>query len=440
MSEKGNFLEEKVLPIAGKIASQRHLVALRDGIILAMPLIIIGSVFLIIANFPIPAYQNFMAAHLGKNWATITQYPVSATFNIMGLVAAFGIAYHLAKSYKVDALSAGIISVAAFLLAIPLDKLGNVPLALLGSQGLFMAIIFGLGATEIYRFFIQKKITIKMPESVPPAVSKSFSALIPGFVVVLLVWILRILIEQTSIGSIPNVITSIVGKPLSMVGGTYVGSLIAEFFIVFLWSFGIHGANIVGGIMAPIWYGAMDANRVAFQAHHVLPNIVTQQIFDNFINLGGSGTTIALAFMIAFLARSKELKALGKLIVGPALFNINEPVLFGLPIVMNPLMIVPFVLTPMMVLTTTYFSMKFGWVALTAGVAVPWTTPPIISGYLATGGHLSGAVIQVVNIILSFFIYYPFFRVVDKQKVMEETEYEKEHGITSPDDGVPLTD
>ncbi|TGA98486.1 PTS cellobiose transporter subunit IIC [Sporolactobacillus shoreae] len=429
MSEtKGSFIDEKLLPIAGKIASQRHLVALRDGIMLAMPLIIIGSLFLIIANFPIPAYQNFMAGIFGKDWATVAQYPVNATFSIMGLVAAFGIAYYLAQSYKVDPLSSGIISVAAFLLAIPLDKLSDVPLALLGSQGLFMAIIFGLCSAEIYRFFIQKNITIKMPDSVPPAVSKSFSALIPGFAVVVLVWLLRILVEHTSIGSIPNVITSVIGKPLSMVGGSYGGSLVAEFAIVFLWSFGIHGANIVGGIMAPIWYGAMDANRVAFQAHQVLPNIVTQQIFDNFINLGGSGTTLALAFMIAFLAKSQQLKALGKLVVGPAIFNINEPILFGLPIVMNPMMIIPFVLTPIVVLTTTYFSMKFGWVSLTAGIAVPWTTPPIISGYLATGGHISGAIIQAVNIVLSFFIYYPFFRAVDRQKLREEDEYNKEHG------------
>ncbi|CAM3247433.1 PTS cellobiose transporter subunit IIC [Sporolactobacillus spathodeae] len=426
--EKESFLESKVLPIAGKIASQRHLVSLRDGIMLAMPLIIIGSVFLIIANFPIAAYQNFMTGVFGKNWATVAQYPVNATFSIMGLVAAFGIAYYLAQSYKVDPLSAGVISIAAFLLAIPLDKLGDVPLALLGSQGLFMAIIFGLGSTEIYRFFVQKNITIKMPPSVPPAVSKSFSALIPGAVIVLIVWLLRILVEQTSVGSLPNVITSVIGKPLSMVGGTYGGSLIAEFAIVFLWSFGIHGANIVGGIMAPVWYGAMDANRIAFQAHHALPNIITQQIFDNFINLGGSGTTIALAFMVAFLAKSKQMRALGKLVVGPAIFNINEPILFGLPIVMNPLMIVPFVLTPIIALTTTYFSMKFGWVALTAGIAVPWTTPPIISGYLATGGHISGAIIQAVNIFISFFIYYPFFRAVDKQKLIEEKEYETEHG------------
>lgn len=425
--EKESFLESKVLPIAGKIASQRHLVSLRDGIMLAMPLIIIGSVFLIIANFPIAAYQNFMIGVFGKNWATVAQYPVNATFSIMGLVAAFGIAYYLAQSYKVDPLSAGVISIAAFLLAIPLDKLGDVPLALLGSQGLFMAIIFGLGSTEIYRFFVQKNITIKMPPSVPPAVSKSFSALIPGAVIVLIVWLLRILVEQTSVGSLPNVITSVIGKPLSMVGGTYEGSLIAEFAIVFLWSFGIHGANIVGGIMAPVWYGAMDANRIAFQAHHALPNIITQQIFDNFINLGGSGTTIALAFMVAFLAKSKQMRALGKLVVGPAIFNINEPILFGLPIVMNPLMIVPFVLTPIIALTTTYFSMKFGWVALTAGIAVPWTTPPIISGYLATGGHISGAIIQAVNIFISFFIYYPFFRAVDKQKLIEEKEYETEH-------------
>jgi phosphotransferase system, cellobiose specific, IIC component len=429
MAKENEGFSEKLLVFAGKIANQRHLLALRDGIILSMPLLIAGSIFLILAAFPVPAYSNFMLHIFGKGWDTKMLYPVYASFSIMGLIAAFGIAYHLAKSYHVDALSAGIISVSAFVLTIPVDKIGNINMNLLGSQGLFTAIILAIVSTEIYRVFIQKNIVIKMPDSVPQAVSKSFSALIPGFVVILLIWVIRLLIELTPMGSIPNIVTSFVSKPLGVLGTSFAGSFTILFIELFLWIFGIHGAGIVNGIMAPIWLGAMDQNRIAFMAHQPLPNIITQQFFDNFIAMGGSGTTIGLALMLVFMSKSRQMKTLGKLAIVPSLFNINEPILFGLPIVLNPIMVIPFLISPLVVFTTTYVSMKLGWVAWAAGVSVPWTTPPIISGFLATGGHISGSIIQIVNIALTFFIYYPFFKFFDNQKVKDEKQSKTSESI-----------
>jgi cellobiose PTS system EIIC component len=434
MSKFTHVLENKVMPVAGRIAGQRHLQALRDGLILTMPLIIVGSVFLILGFLPIPGYEDFMARTFGDAWLTKLLYPVGATFDIMALIAGFGIAYRLAEKYGVDALSAGAISVAAFLLATPYNVPftpdgateavlvgGAIPVALMGSKGLFVAMIIAMISTEIYRYIIQKNFVFKMPDGVPPAVSKSFAALIPGAVVILIIWLLRLLVEQTDFESLHNIVGIVLGKPLGALGGSLIGSLVAVFLIQLLWSCGLHGASIVGGVMGPIWLASMDANRLAFQGGAAdLPNIFTQQFFDIFIYIGGSGATLALVIAMLLRSRSKQMKQLGRLAIGPGLFNINEPITFGMPIVMNPLMIVPFILAPLAIVIITYLAMATGLVARPAGIAVPWTMPPIIGGYLATGGKISGAILQLVNFIVCFLIYYPFFRMWDKQKFAEE--------------------
>jgi cellobiose PTS system EIIC component len=259
-----------------------------------------------------------------------------------------------------------------------------------------------------------------MPDGVPPSVSKTFVALFPAFLVILVVWILRLLIENTSFETLHNVVGELLQKPLSALGGSLFGALIAVFLVQLLWSTGLHGAAIVGGVMGPIWLAQTDANRIALQAGHAIPNIVTQQFFDIFIYLGGSGSTIAFALMMLFMAKSQQAKQLGKLAIGPGIFNINEPITFGAPIVLNPLLIIPFVLTPLVLVLTTYIGMSTGFAPKTAGIAVPWTTPPIIGGYLATGGNIRGALMQVINLAVAFAIYYPFFRMWDKQNYQVE--------------------
>ncbi|AUI71045.1 PTS cellobiose transporter subunit IIC [Companilactobacillus alimentarius] len=421
--KSNSFINEKVIPLAGKLASSRHLIALRDGMTLAVPMIIIGSIFMIIAQFPIQAYLDFMAGIFGKNWATVLQYPTNASFHIMGLIAVIGISYNLAKSYKVDPISASVVSLGAFVLTIPLktDKAGAlwIPLTQFDSAGLFTAIIVGLFITDFYVWMVHKNWTIKMPDTVPPAVSNSFAALFPGFIVLALVWVIRIGVEATPMQSIPNIISFFLATPLSHLSNTLPGALVAEFLVSFLWIFGIHGANVVSGVMMPIWLTALNANHAAFSAGKALPNIVTTSFFDNFVHMGGSGATIGLAMLLAFAAKSKELKTLGKLVAGPAIFNINEPILFGLPIVMNYKMLVPFIVTPLINVVTTYVGMATNLVARPMGVYIPWTTPPILSGFIATG-HISGSVMQIINIVLDTLMYVYFFKSMDRDKLAEE--------------------
>ncbi|NEZ88715.1 PTS cellobiose transporter subunit IIC [Weissella paramesenteroides] len=420
-----NVLNEKIIPFFQRLSGSRHLVALRDGMTAAVPMIIIGSVFMIVAQFPIQGYQDFMAHTFGSNWATVVQYPTNASFHIMGLVAVAGISYNLAKSYKVDAFSAMVVAIGAFILTIPLrvDKAGAmwVPLQQLDSSGLFIAILVGLFITDLYVWLVHKNLTIKMPSTVPPAVSNSFASLFPGALALILMWIIRMAVESSPMKSIPNIINFVLQEPLSHLNNSLPGAIIVELFICLLWFFGIHGANTVSGVMMPIWLGAMTQNANAMQAGKALPNIVTQQFYDNFVHMGGSGATIGLAFMLAFLSKSKEFKTLGKLVVGPALFNVNEPIIFGMPVVMNYKLLLPFILAPMANVITTYTAMSTGIVAKTMGVMVPWTTPPIISGYLATG-HLSGAVLQLVNIVIDGLIYYAFFKSMDRSHLAEEKD------------------
>ncbi|MBU5210828.1 PTS cellobiose transporter subunit IIC [Heyndrickxia oleronia] len=442
MNKLMNFLERYITPFAAKVGNQRHLISIRDGIIMAMPLIIVGSLFLIIANLPIHGYNEFMAHLFGSSWQEKLTYPVGATFDILGLVISFGIAYRLAERYKVEPVSAGIISLAAFVLTTPHQTLftkstgkteiisGVLPINLLGSQGIFIAMIFALLSTEIYRIIIQKNITIKMPSSVPPAVAKSFSALVPAFTVIVLVWIIRLIVGMTPWEDIPNMISTWIGMPLKHLGGSLGGTLVIVFCISLLWMIGLHGDNIVGAVMSSIWLALMDENRMAFQDGMPLPHVITQQFFDNFLNLGGTGATLAIVLLMLIVAKSKQMKQLGKLSIGASVFNISEPTVFGTPIVLNPFFMIPFILTPLVLTIINYVTMSLGLVAAPSGVAVPWTMPIVLSGFLATG-HLSGAIIQIIDLLVAMFIYYPFFRMWDKQRLREETKAEQKDKVSA---------
>lgn len=417
---------EKIEAIAGAIGSQRHLRALRDGILLSMPLIIIGSFFLILGNLPINGYTDWLAK---IELAPVFNKIVNGSFGLMAIIAVFGIARSLADHYEVDGVSAGVVALASFVIVTPdvVAKTGSgIPYAFVGSGGLFVAILIGLISAEIFRFFVQKNFTIKMPEGVPVAVEKSFAALIPGFMVILVWSLVYLLLGLAGVDNIHTLLTGILGKPLGALGSSLWGTLIIIALNSLFWFVGIHGANTINPVIQPIWLQNTDANRIAFQAGHALPHIVTNEFMMNFVWMGGGGTTIGLVICLWLFARSKNNKAMGSLSVAPGVFNINEPVLFGLPVVLNFKLLIPFVLTPMITAVITYFSMATGLVAKPAGIVVPWTMPPVISGYLATGGKISGAVIQLITLALSVGIYYPFVRSMDKAELRNETDEQQE--------------
>lgn len=417
MKKMMDFLEQKLAPFGEKVGNQRHLKALREGIMMAMPLVLIGSIFVLIVSFPIESWNNWL--HNTGELDVLLNRMVNSTFGLIALVTSFGIAYRLAESYDTDGPSAGVLALAAFLLTTPTlsgeEGVVGIPYPMLGGKGLFSAIVIALISAEIYRWFIQKDITIKMPSNVPEVVSKSFSALIPGTVIIILFAIVIKILEMMGLGSLNDVLAVIIGKPLGLIGGTLPGTFIAVLLNSIFWFCGVNGGQVVGSVMNPVWLQYADENRVAVLAGEHLPNIITAPFIDLFVYIGGGGATIGLAICLIFFSKSKEYKTLGKISGIPALFNINTAILFSFPTVLNPIMLIPFVLTPLVNAVITYVTMLLGLVPLTTGVALPWTTPPIFGGFLATGGSWQGALLQAVLVVVSVIIYYPFFKAADKK-------------------------
>lgn len=323
-------------------------------------------------------------------------------------------------------LSAGALAVASMLLATPsiTDKAGvaGIPYPGIGGRGLFTAIIVGLVTAEIFRWFIQKDITIKMPDSVPEVVGKSFMALVPGAVILTFFEAITWGISLTPIGNLNNLLGIVIGTPLGLIGGTLIGTFIAILLNSLFWFCGVNGGQVVNTVMQPVWLQAATANLAAWQAGKALPNIITLPFIDLFVYIGGGGATIGLALCLMFLSKSKEYKVLGKAAGIPAFFNINTAILFSFPTVLNPIMLIPFLLAPVTNAVITYFAMALHLVPLTTGAIMPWTMPPIIGGFFACGGSWAAAILQLVLVIVSFFIYYPFFKAADAARLKAEME------------------
>ncbi|MEY9975382.1 PTS sugar transporter subunit IIC [Lysinibacillus sp. RC79] len=415
------FLEEKFVPVAARVGNQRHLVAIRDGFITIMPLTILGTLALLVNNLPIKFYQNGLdAIWKHETWTQWGGNIWGATFGILSLLLAFTIAYNLAKSYDKDGLSAGVISLSSYMTFGTFGEGGLTGLTT-GTGGLFIAMIIALLSTEVFcRLAGNPKLLIKMPNGVPPAVSKSFAALLPAIITIGLFALVRTIISAGF--DIPDIVGSFysaIQEPFMGLTNTWVAALVLAFIPTFLWTLGVHGANIIEPFMQSINLPAIDANMQAISAGEVAPYIVNKPFFDAFINMGGSGTTIALIIAIFIISRkNKQYNTVGKLSAAPGIFNINEPLLFGLPIVLNPVLFVPFILTPMINVTIAFFATKWGFVPA-ATVAPPWTTPPIINGFLATASW-RGAVLSFVLLIIAVCIYLPFLSMANRMAKQNE--------------------
>lgn len=405
-------MEEKFLPVAAKIAAQRHLLALRDGIIMIMPLLILGSFTMIIAEFPIPAYLDFMARVFGEGWTAFSDIIVGATFGIVTLVACFGVASSLVKSYGEDGTPAGMIALAAFFVVNVQTAEGAWDAGIFDASHLFVGLIVALVVGEIYRLLVQKGFTIKLPKNVPPAVSRQFTALLPGMVILVIFVIVHLLFALANT-SLPEFIINAISTPFRKVGTSYGGTLAAVFVEHFLWSLGLHGsAIIIFPIFEPMWIMNLTENLAGAK------NIVTFPFYENGVWMGGSGATLPVVVYMLVFAKSKLLKQIGKISIAPGLFNINEPVTFGLPIVLNPFLMIPFFVAPTAVMTLQYVGTAIGLFPY-ANIMVPWTTPFIISGFLMTGS-IMGVIAQILSFALAFFIWLPFIRTWDKRNYLEE--------------------
>lgn len=424
--EKFNELANRTLvPIANKLGNQRHLAAIRDGMVVAIPLSILGGVCLIISTPPfkpetLPNW-GFITDMLNGwyNWAqankAMLQLPYNMTMALMGLFIAFAIAYHLADEYEMPKLNSAIVSTAVFLIVSApttsavasnlivdgksatdlLALAGNyIPTTYLDAKGIFTAILVAIGCVEIMHFMFKKDIRIKMPEGVPPAISSSFDAILPLFICVIIFYGLSLVVQNFSGQLLPNMIMTVLAPAISGLD-SLVGICLITMIAQVFWFFGLHGASITQPIV----------------------HFFTQPFWSYVITLGGGGATMGLCILL-LRSKSAELKTLGKLSIGPAIFNINEPIIFGLPMVLNPLMMIPFIFVPVINSIIAYGLMAFHIVGKGI-IETPWTTPAPLGAALGCM-DFKAAIMVICLIILDMVLYYPFFKLLEKQKLEEE--------------------
>ena len=408
------FIENKLVPILIKIGENKILVAVRNGITLTLPFTISGSLFLILANLPIPGWSDFLGPFADKLSA-----PVAVTFGAIGIISAIGISYNLAKQYKLDAITCSAITMVVFLLA-QLDQEYTLNVDNLGAAGLFSAIILSIITVHIIKFFISRNIVIKLPEGVPPAVAQSFAGLVPAAVAIVLIWFIRVLLNFDI-----NAFFTWILSPLVMGLGTLPGMLILIFLISILWCCGIHGDNVLSGITSPIFLKYIAENTQAYLNHQPIPHITADGFYIVFMCLGGTGATLGLVISM-LRSKSKLYKSVGELSLPSAIFCINEPVIFGFPIVFNPIMMIPFTITPMILCTLTYALMYFNIIGRPV-LQIPWTMPPIFAAYFVTGGNIPAVIWSVCTIVISVFVFLPFFKMAEKKQLEKEEAESREN-------------
>lgn len=429
-------LQKIITPIMGFV-NMKGIIALKDGMLAILPLTVVGSIFLIIASIPSEGINNAIAGVFGSDWTEPFMQVYQGTFAIMGLVSCFAIAYAYAKNSEVEPLPAGVLSLSAFFITLKSSYVPESGEAItdalakvwFGGQGMIGAILIGLAVGAIYSVFIKRNIVIKMPEQVPEAISKQFAAMTPAFAIFLLSMLVYIVSKTvTRGGTFIEMIYEAIQIPLQGLTGSLPGAIGIAFFISFLWWFGVHGQSVVNGIVTALLLSNLDANKdLLAQGQLSLENgahIVTQQFLDSFLIISGSGITFGLVLAMLFAAKSQQYKALGKVASFPALFNVNEPIVFGFPIVMNPIMFIPFIVVPVLAAALVYGAIAIGFMAPFSGVTLPWSTPAIISGLMVAGWK--GALLQVVILAMSTGIYYPFFKVQDNIAYAKEQEMESQ--------------
>ncbi|TVV29879.1 PTS sugar transporter subunit IIC [Weissella cibaria] len=432
-----NFINEKLLPPVMKFVNTKAVTAIKNGMLYPIPFIVIGAVFLILGQFPIQGVQDYLnEIGLGP----IFMQANNASFGIMALFAVFGIAYSWVRDEGHDAVPAGMLAIVVDIILQPdtvksVTSIANpervstawqvsgvIDKAWLGGKGMIVAIIVGLLVGWSYSWFMKKGFTIKLPEQVPANVAASFTALIPGAAIVTVATAIYGIFKLGFNTTMVEWIYATIQTPLQHATDGPLGVVVVAFLPVFLWFFGVHGATIVGGIMTPLLLANNADNLALYKAGKLTldngAHIVTQAFMDQFITVTGSGMTIGLVIFMLVRAKSVQMKTLGKLEIVPALFNINEPILFGLPLVLNLLLAIPFILTPLVSGFATYAVIAMGIIPPFNGMYVPWTTPAIVSGLIVGGWQ--GALWQAVMLVMTGFMYYPFARKYDKVLLAEE--------------------
>ncbi len=417
--------------IATRLGNQIHLRTLRDAFASFMPFMILAG-FVTLVNYVILEPTGFMGNLINpETLKTMQEVGISianGTLNISTLLIVVAVSYHMSANREYNnPIAAMLVALSVFIVLTPMSMMftpegaaeamkigGVIPTSHTSASGMFVGIFVGLLATELFiKLSTIEKLQINLAGEIPPAVIKSFNVLIPIMLTVLAFALVSFATIQITGMDANTLISKIIITPLSNVTTGLPGFVLITSIANLFFGFGIHQAVISGALLDPFLLQNMQENMIAYANNQEIPHIINMAFKDTFAVMGGSGNTIALLIAIFLFGRKKQYKDFAKLTVAPAVFNINEPIIFGLPIVFNVSLIIPFVLAPAFSLTVAYFATSMNIISPVV-VQIPWTTPPVVSAFLATGGDWRAAVLQILIIAASVFIYLPFLRIDEK--------------------------
>lgn len=420
--------------VANKVGSNKYLLAIREAFVTNMPLIITGSFATLFANVissPDNGLAQFDSFSFLAGAAPLFSTISYATVNMLAIFICYLVGASLGEANGQNARFCGLLALASYIIAIPteisveIDGVNQLVSNVISNtstnaQGLFLAMLIGLVSVALFSKLMNvKKLKIKMPESVPPGIADSFASLIPTVLTIFLVSLFSFAFRSIFNLYLSEAIFNMLQAPLQSVMQNPLGILVIILVTQVFWVFGLHGANITSAIREPLMYSALAANMEAVASGGSPEMIVSKPFWSMYCTIGGSGCTLGLIIAIFLISKRQDYRAIAKLSSIPAVFTINEPLIFGLPIVLNPIMAIPFVLTPLITAALGYFSTAIGF-AGAAYVEVPWTTPVFINSYLSTGGSIGAVVTQAIGLIISILIYIPFVKIAGSQNLQEE--------------------
>ncbi|MFV0255726.1 MAG: PTS sugar transporter subunit IIC [Erysipelotrichaceae bacterium] len=417
-----NFVNDKFVPLASKLSSSTVLQAVSYGLMYTLPLTLTASLFSLLANFPI----QFVADAI-NNAGLVLHFDalMGGTLNIISIFIAFSIPYNyvkLKKEQKAQPLMAGFLSLAAFVILMPqtIGDVAGLSFDYLGSSGMFAAILLGILIPMLYcKLMLSDKLVLKMPKGIPPMVTQSFEPLLVAFIILVSIVILRIIFALTPIGSLFNLVNILIAQPLLSLGSSPLTMVIIALVANSLFFFGIH-PNVVNTAIVPLLYTMVLTSIEQFQSGVDL-TYKTSLITNSFTNNDAVGSTLSLLVAILIFGKSKRYRSLAKMAAVPNVFNINEPVIFGLPIVFNPIMFVPFILSTLITSFIGYMGAISGFIVTynpVIALGLPWTTPKFIASFLSMGWQ--GLVLRILAFIVMIFVYMPFIKYLDKKEFIEE--------------------
>ena len=412
---------EKGKPFFEKLSRNIYLRAIRDGFIAGMPVILFSSIFILIAYVP-----NAFGFFWPKNIEALLMKPYSYSMGILAFLVAGTTAKSLTDSVnrsmpatnQINYLSTLLASMVGLLLLAADPTKDGISTGFLGTKGLLTAFLASFITVTIYKICIKNEVTIKMPSEVPPNISQVFKDVIPFTLSVVSLYILDILVRHFIGTGVAEAVGKLFGPLFSAADG-YVGITIIFGAFAFFWFVGIHGPSIVEPAIAVVTYANIDANLNLMRVGQHADKILTSGTQMFIVTMGGTGATLIVPFMFMWICKSKRNKAIGRASVVPTFFGVNEPLLFGAPIVLNPVFFIPFIFAPIVnVWIFKIFIDVFGMNSFTANL--PWTTPGPLGIILGTNLQVLSFILAALLIVVDFIIYYPFIKVYDKQILEEE--------------------